>query len=93
MCKVPIERRLRQGPRRADGTPGNYYLRIRLRPQQGWLKSKTLDLPLETNCPDQAVERAGYAVRCLLRAGAAVIGDLSDLQSLVLPPRGKGGRG
>lgn len=81
-----LKRRLRQNPPHKDGTPGCYYLRLRLEARDPRMKSITLDLPLETPLPHLAAERAGFALRTLQRAGARVLGNISDILTLTSAP-------
>lgn len=75
--RARVDRRLVQNVTRKDGTPGNYYLRIRVLPQDARRKSLRVDIPMETNDRAEARARAAYVVRTLLRLGRQVMGDLA----------------
>lgn len=89
MKKTSLYSRIRQGRSRLDGTPGRYYVRLWLRDALSAHKARAYDLPLETNSDAVAVDRAAFLVRSLMRAGAEVLGDVSDLLALSLPERPK----
>lgn len=94
MHTTPLHTRIRCGHPTKDGRPGLYYLRLRLRSGRGLYKARAYDLPLETTCYAEAERRAALLVRSFIRAGAEVMGDLTDLSALSLPayhrrPEGK----
>lgn len=85
MRNATLYSRIRQGHPTKAGCPGLYYLRLRLRAAGGLYKARAYDLPLETTSYPEAVRRAAFIVRSFLRAGAEVLGDVSDLAALRLP--------
>lgn len=70
-----LERRLHQAPRRKDGSPGMYYVRVRVPPREAWAKNVRLDIPLETNSRCEALGRAAFILRTLQRLGRRVLRD------------------